>query len=49
MSNSTKRWTPRFSAYLTFTKTYGGKVLRFGEVTLDMVDLTGGVINDRRM
>ncbi len=32
-----------------FTKTYGGKVLRFGEVTLDMVDLTGGVINDRRM
>lgn len=32
-----------------FTATYGGKVLRFEQVTLDMVDLTGGVIHDRRM
>lgn len=34
---------------LAFTKTYGGKVLHFEQVTLDMVDLTGGVMHDRHM
>ncbi len=33
----------------TFSKTYGGKVLRFEQVTLDMVDLSGGVMHDRHM
>ncbi|MCK9381625.1 MAG: nitrous oxide reductase accessory protein NosL [Sulfuritalea sp.] len=33
----------------TFTKTYGGKVLHFEQVTLDMVDLSGGVMRDRHM
>lgn len=32
-----------------FVKQYGGKVLRFGEITLDMVALDGGVMRDERM
>lgn len=32
-----------------FARKYGGKVLRFGEVTLDMVALDGGVVRDERM
>lgn len=32
-----------------FAKQYGGKVLRFGELTLDMVALDGGVLRDERM
>lgn len=32
-----------------FVKQYGGKVLRFGEITLDMVALDGGVLRDERM
>lgn len=32
-----------------FAAQYGGKVLRFGEVTLDMVDLRGGANHDERM
>lgn len=32
-----------------FAKQYGGKVLRFDEITLDMVSLTGGVIHDEKM
>ena len=32
-----------------FTKQFGGKVLRFEQVTPEMVDLTGGVINDEYM
>lgn len=32
-----------------FAKQYGGKVLRFGEVTIDMVGLDGGVVHDERM
>ena len=32
-----------------FAKQYGGKVLRFGEITLDMVRLDGGVIRDEKM
>lgn len=33
----------------TFAKQFGGKVLRFDQVTLDMVDLTGGIIHDEKM
>lgn len=32
-----------------FADQYGGKVLRFGEVTRDMVDLSGGALHDTRM
>lgn len=32
-----------------FAKKNGGKVLRFGEITVDMVSLTGGVVHDERM
>ena len=32
-----------------FAKQYGGKVLPFGEITLDMVALDGGVMRDERM
>ena len=32
-----------------FVRQYGGKVLRFGEITLDMVALDGGVLRDERM
>lgn len=33
----------------TFAKQYGGKVLRFEQVTLDMVALDGGAQHDERM
>ncbi|MCK9285293.1 MAG: nitrous oxide reductase accessory protein NosL [Rhodocyclaceae bacterium] len=33
----------------TFASRNGGKVLRFDQVTLDMVDLSGGVMNDKSM
>ena len=33
----------------SFARQYGGKVLRFDQVTLDMVNLTGGVIHDEQM
>lgn len=32
-----------------FAGQYGGKVLRFDQVTLDMVDLSGGASHDERM
>lgn len=32
-----------------FAATYGGKVLRFADVTPDMVDLSGGAMHDHRM
>lgn len=32
-----------------FTGEYGGKVLRFGDIKLDMVDLSGGALHDTRM
>ena len=32
-----------------FARKYGGKVLRFDEVTIDMVGLDGGVVHDERM
>lgn len=32
-----------------FATEFGGKVLRFDQVTSDMVDLTGGVVHDERM
>lgn len=32
-----------------FVQRHGGKVLRFGEVTLDMVALDGGALRDERM
>ena len=32
-----------------FANQYGGKVLRFGEITLGMVDLSGGAQQDTRM
>lgn len=32
-----------------FTKQFGGKVLYFDQVTLAMVDLTGGVVSDEHM
>jgi len=32
-----------------FAKTNGGKVLRFDEVTIDMVALDGGVLRDETM
>jgi copper chaperone NosL len=32
-----------------FATKYGGKVLRFEQVTLDMVSLNGGVLRDERM
>lgn len=32
-----------------FAGRYGGKVLRFAEVTPEMVDLSGGVVQDKRM
>lgn len=33
----------------SFAKTHGGRVLRFDEITLDMVRLDGGVLKDERM
>lgn len=33
----------------SFAGQYGGKVLPFGQVTLDMVDLSGGAAHDQRM
>ncbi len=32
-----------------FAKKFGGKVLRFDQVTLEMVDLTGGAVHDEHM
>jgi copper chaperone NosL len=32
-----------------FAAEYGGKVLRFGDIKADMVDLTGGALHDTRM
>ncbi|WP_051248547.1 nitrous oxide reductase accessory protein NosL [Acidovorax sp. JHL-9] len=32
-----------------FAAEYGGKVLRFAEITADMVDLSGGALHDTRM
>ncbi len=32
-----------------FAKEFGGKVLRFDQVTPDMVDLTGGIVHDEHM
>mgnify|MGYP001187736411 FL=1 len=32
-----------------FATEYGGKVLRFGEIKADMVDLSGGALHDTRM
>lgn len=32
-----------------FAKAHGGRVLRFAEITLDMVRLDGGVLKDERM
>jgi copper chaperone NosL len=32
-----------------FARAHGGKVLRFSEITLDMVALDGGVVRDERM
>jgi len=32
-----------------FAATYGGRVLRFGEITADMADLCGGAQHDTRM
>jgi copper chaperone NosL len=32
-----------------FAREYGGKVLRFGDITADMVDLSGGALHDTRM
>ncbi|MBS0390216.1 MAG: nitrous oxide reductase accessory protein NosL [Comamonadaceae bacterium] len=32
-----------------FAGEYGGKVLRFGDIKLDMVDLSGGALHDTRM
>lgn len=33
----------------TFTATYGGQVYRFDQITMNMVDLSGGVIHDEKM
>ena len=33
----------------SFVKSFGGKVLRFEQITSDMVNLTGGVIHDKNM
>lgn len=33
----------------SFAKAHGGRVLRFDEITLDMVRLDGGVLKDERM
>ena len=32
-----------------FTTEYGGKLLRFADITVDMVDLKGGALHDTRM
>jgi copper chaperone NosL len=32
-----------------FAAEHGGKVLRFAEITRDMVDLSGGALHDTRM
>ena len=32
-----------------FATEYGGKVLRFGDIKADMVDLSGGALHDTRM
>ncbi len=32
-----------------FSAQYGGKILRFDQVTLDMVDLTGGIVHHEKM
>ena len=32
-----------------FAQEYGGKVLRFGDIKLDMVDLSGAALHDTRM
>ena len=37
------------AAAKAFASQHGGKVLRFEQVTLDMADLSGGVVNDRSM
>lgn len=33
----------------TFIKQFGGKLLQFDQVTLEMVDLSGGVVHDEHM
>ncbi len=46
---------PTLAAFATradaqaFAQKYGGSVLAFGEVTIDMVDLYGGAVHDQRM
>jgi len=37
------------TAAQAFAGRHGGKVLRFDQVTLDMVDLSGGVVSDKTM
>lgn len=32
-----------------FAKQYGGKVLQFGQVTIEMVSMSGSVLHDERM
>ena len=32
-----------------FAAEHGGKVLRFGDIKADMVDLSGGALHDTRM
>ena len=43
-----KRNKPRADA-TKFTTEYGGKLLRFADITVDMVDLKGGALHDTRM
>lgn len=33
----------------SFARQHGGKVYAFGEVTIDMADLSGGVVHDKKM
>jgi copper chaperone NosL len=33
----------------SFSARYGGKVVRFDQVTPNMVDLTGGIVHDEKM
>jgi copper chaperone NosL len=54
-SNKTGSMGPTLAAFArqpdaeNFAKKFGGKVLRFEQVTPDMVDLTGGVVHDEHM
>jgi nitrous oxide reductase accessory protein NosL len=54
-ASATAPWGPTIGSFAQeadakkFAAEYGGKVLRFAEITADMVDLSGGALHDTRM